>query len=135
MSDDTVTAELTTAEIISRLRAMPSPTRLAAAERLEQLTDEIGDAQIEMDRLAAERDSAGDEMERLTAERDALAERVKALETELRSMICPAGGWTGQPEDMEPTVANCLATGECGCSVGAVLADGYKSDERDVEHG
>ncbi|CAL8974565.1 hypothetical protein RHODGE_RHODGE_03290 [Rhodoplanes serenus] len=79
MSDDAVTATLTTAEIISRLRAMPSPTRLAAAERLEQLTDEVADAQdeiadalTEIERLTAERDSAGDEMERLAAERDAL---------------------------------------------------------------
>ncbi|CAL8972726.1 hypothetical protein RHODGE_RHODGE_00985 [Rhodoplanes serenus] len=79
MSDDAVTTTLTTAEIVSRLRALPSPTRLAAAERLERLTDEIddaqdeiADAQIEMGRLEAERDSARDEMERLTAERDAL---------------------------------------------------------------
>lgn len=63
---------LTTAEIVSRLRAMPSPTRLAAADRLEQLTDEVGDAQIEMSRLEAERDSARGEMERLAAERDVL---------------------------------------------------------------
>ncbi|MTW19435.1 hypothetical protein GJ689_24905 [Rhodoplanes serenus] len=127
---------LTTAEIASRLRAMPSPTRLERlTDEIDDAQDEIADAQIEMGRLEAERDSARDEMERLTAECDALAERVKALETELRSTICPAGGWTGQPKDMEPTVANCLAAGECGCSVGAVLAGCSKSDERDASHG
>lgn len=32
---------------------------------------------------------------------------------------CPAGGWTGQPEDIfQATVKDCLAYGVCGCNLG-----------------
>lgn len=49
---NTETATLTTAEIVSRLRALPSPTRLAAAERLERLTTERDVLRAALNRIA-----------------------------------------------------------------------------------
>jgi hypothetical protein len=41
---------------------------------------------------------------------------------ELQTSRCPGGGWTGMPADIEPTVENCLAAGNCGCTCGAAIA-------------
>lgn len=56
MSDDAVTATLTTAEIISRLRAKSWPLWLADVERLEIISS-LNEARDEMERLTAERDA------------------------------------------------------------------------------
>lgn len=32
-------------------------------------------------------------------------------------LMCPAGGWTGMPADMVPTVENCVKYGNCGCDL------------------
>ena len=45
----------------------------------------------------------------------------------LKEQDCPAGGWTGQPADLErATVADCLAHGVCGC----IYGDAVKHIER-----
>ncbi|MBI5112900.1 MAG: hypothetical protein HZA68_13105 [Rhodovulum sp.] len=71
MSDDVTAklATLTTAEIISLLRGLPSPTGLAAAERLERLTDEMERLTVDRDAAVHRADEAWMKAERLTAER------------------------------------------------------------------
>lgn len=39
----------------------------------------------------------------------------------LKDTGCPAGGWTGTPDDMQPTVSNCMKHGNCGCMYGDVV--------------
>lgn len=39
----------------------------------------------------------------------------------LKDTRCPAGGWTGMPADMDPTVENCMGHGVCGCIYGEVV--------------
>jgi len=44
----------------------------------------------------------------------------------LKDTGCPAGGWTGMPDDIQPTVANCMKHGNCGCTYGEVIAKAEK---------
>jgi hypothetical protein len=57
-------------------------------------------------------------------------ERLRAQNAELRALlkdtICPAGDWTGMPDDMQPTVANCMKHGNCCCVYGAALTQAEK---------
>lgn len=45
-----------------------------------------------------------------------------ALLDELRTALCPGGGWNGMPKDIVvATVDDCLKHGVCGCSKGAAV--------------
>jgi len=50
----------------------------------------------------------------------------------LRTCRCPGGGWNGMPEDMDPTVENCMAAGACGCDCGAALAKALPEDKGSI---
>ena len=46
---------------------------------------------------------------------------IEQLRTALKECPCPGGGWSGMPERMEATIANCMAHDACGCSFGVIL--------------
>lgn len=43
------------------------------------------------------------------------------LRSALRSARCPGGGWNGMPDDIDPTVENCMGANACGCNLGDAL--------------
>lgn len=47
--------------------------------------------------------------------------RLQEVLAELKTSRCPGGGYTGQPEDEEPTVENCLRAANCGCTAGEAV--------------
>lgn len=57
--------------------------------------------------------------------RDAAPDMLAAL----KSCDCPGGGWNGQPKDTIPTVEDCVAYGQCGCTQGDAVK---KAEGRDV---
>lgn len=52
------------------------------------------------------------------------ANEIERLRAELRTVLCPGGGYAGQPKDEEPTVGACLKAGVCGCRHGDALKVG-----------
>lgn len=54
------------------------------------------------------------------------AAEIDHLHALLRDARCPGGGWSGMPDDIDPTVDACLKAGVCGCVFGAPFASGER---------
>jgi hypothetical protein len=100
---------------------MTEPPKNRPEAEIERRAERAGDQQrlfhyeAEIDRLRAERDvHAAEECE--------MRERCDELLAELKSCLCPGGGWNGMPKDMEATVQACMTHGVCGCTLGAAVA-------------
>jgi hypothetical protein len=55
---------------------------------------------------------------------DEAAAEIERLRAALKSCHCPGGGWNGMPDNMEPTIENCMKHDACGCCYGNIL--GYQ---------
>ena len=64
--------------------------------------------------LLADRDELQREIERLRASNAAMLSLLKRFN-------CPGGGWNGMPEDMDPTIENCMQHDACGCVYGDMI--------------
>ncbi len=75
----------------------------------------------EIEQLRAEIEQAEDFIPRKFA---GLREQNERLRAALKSCPCPSGGWNGMPENVEPTVENCMKHDACGCVYGDALRIG-----------
>ena len=137
-------------DIVARLKALIPywPTHEAecrdAIAEIERLTRaEIGYKakielqEIEVDRLRHDINHRVQELEEMAKAIDETARERDAVRAALRSVDCPAGGWTGMPAGLDAKVGDCIDHGVCGCSFGDALKSSdvvsYRDDPRSSE--